>query len=66
MFIAQAYWSLDTYIARFSLIIYYHSMFYSLNLRHGATIVRSYCSITMSDTMVAPVRHFYQTINSTI
>ncbi len=38
-----------TYIARFSLIIYYHSLFY--NLGHGTTIVVSYCD---SDTIVAP------------
>ncbi len=33
--------SMDTYIAKFSLIIYYHSLFYSLE--YGATIVISYC-----------------------
>ncbi len=31
------------YIARFSLIIYYHSLFYSLG--HGATIVTSYWDV---------------------
>ncbi len=31
---------IHTYIARFSLIIYYHSLIYSLG--HGATIVMSY------------------------
>ncbi len=39
----QAHWSINTYIARLSLIIYYHSLFYSL--RHGATIMMSYCDI---------------------
>ncbi len=43
----------DTYIARFSLIIYKHSLFYSLG--HGATIVTS-------DTIVAPDWHLCQTI----
>ncbi len=51
MFMVQAHWSMDTYIARFSLIIYYHSLFCSLG--HYATIVASYCPIVMSDTMVA-------------
>ncbi len=41
------------YIARFSLICYHHSVFYSL--WHGATILKSYCTIVMSHTMVAPV-----------
>ncbi len=36
----QAHWSMATYIARLSLIIYNHSLFY--NLGHGATIVTSY------------------------
>ncbi len=43
MFIVQAHRSMDTYIARLSLIIYYHSLFYSLG--HGATIVTSYCDV---------------------
>ncbi len=48
----QAHWFMDAYIARLSLIIQYHSVFYSLG--HGVTIVMSYCSIMMSDNMVAP------------
>ncbi len=51
---------IHTYIVRLSLIIYYHSLFYSLG--HGATIVISYCPIMTSDTIVAPEWHFYQTI----
>ncbi len=39
----QTHWSMNTYIARFSLIIYHHSMFYSQG--GGATIVTSYCEI---------------------
>ncbi len=48
----QTHWSMDKDIARFSLIIYFHSVFYSL--KHGSTIVTSYCTIVTSDTMVAP------------
>ncbi len=36
-----------TYIARFSLLIYYHSLFYSL---HGATIVTSYSDVNYYDS----------------
>ncbi len=39
---------ISTGIVRFSLIIYYHSLFYIL----GVTILMSYC-LVMSDTMVA-------------
>ncbi len=52
VFMVQTHWFMDTYIARFSLIIYYHSMFYCLG--NGVTIVTSYCPIMMSDIMVAP------------
>ncbi len=52
MFMIDAHWFMDTYIARLSLIIYYHALFYSM--RHGATIVTSYCPIMMSDTIVPP------------
>ncbi len=41
-----------TYIAGMSLIIYYHSLFYSLG--HDVTIVTSYCPAITPDTMVAP------------
>ncbi len=56
----QAHWSMDAYIVRFSLLIYYHSLFY--HLEHGVTIVMSYCSIVTSDTIVVPDQHFFQTI----
>ncbi len=56
----EAHWFMDTYITRLSLIIYYHSLFYSLG--HDVTIVTSYCPVITSDTMVAPEWHFYQTI----
>ncbi len=49
------------YIARPSVILYYHSLFSSLG--HGATIVMSYSTIVMSDTMVAPEWHFCQIIS---
>ncbi len=61
MFIVQAHWSMDIYIARFSLIMYYHSLLYSLG--HGVTIVTSYGAIIMLNTMVAPeLLLFYQNI----
>ncbi len=60
MCMVQAHWFKDTYIVRFSLIIYSHSLLYILG--HGVTIVTSYCAIVMSDTIVAPEWHFYQTI----
>ncbi len=47
----DAHWFMDTYIARLSLIIYYHSLSYSLG--HGANIVTSYCPFMTSDTMIA-------------
>ncbi len=43
MFMVQAHWSMDTYLARFSLIIYYHTLFSSLE--HGATIMMLYCDV---------------------
>ncbi len=52
MFMVEAHWFIDTDIARLSLIIYYHSLFYRLG--HDVTIVTSYCAIMTSDTMVAP------------
>ncbi len=52
MFMIDAHWFMDTYIARLSLTIYYHSLFYSPG--HGITILTLYCPIMMSDTMVAP------------
>ncbi len=58
--LVQAHWSMDTYIARFSLIIYYDSLFYSLG--HGVTILMPYFLIMMSDTIVASERHLCQTI----
>ncbi len=59
MFIVQAHWFMDTYIARFSLIIYYHSLFYSLGM---VLLLWRHCPIMISDTMAAPNWHFYQTI----
>ncbi len=58
MFMVDAHWSLATYIARLSLIIYYHSLFYSVG--HGAAIVISYCPIMTSDTMIAIVSNTRQ------
>ncbi len=57
MFIVDAHWFIDTYIARLSLIIYYHSC---SSLGHGATIVISYCPIMTSDTMIALVSNTRQ------
>ncbi len=54
----DAHWFMDTYITRLSLIIYYHSLFYSLG--RGATIVISYCPIMTSDTMIALVSNTRQ------
>ncbi len=51
----DTHWFMDTYIARLYLILYYHSLFYSLG--HGATIVISYCHIMTSDTMIALVNN---------
>ncbi len=53
MFMVDTHWFIETYIARLSLIIYYHSLFYCLD--HGATIVISYCPIMTSDTIIALV-----------
>ncbi len=40
----EAHWFMDTYhIARLSLIIYYHYLFYSVG--HGVTIVTSHCYV---------------------
>ncbi len=49
-------------IASFSLIYYYHSLFYSLGL--GSTIGTSYCTIVILDNMVPtwPSCGFCQTI----
>ncbi len=58
MFIVDAYWFMDTYIARLSLIIYYHSLFYSLG--HGGTFLILYCPIITSDTMIALVSNTRQ------
>ncbi len=49
----DAHWFMDTYIARLSLMIYYHYLFYSLG--HGAAIVISYCPIMTSDALIALV-----------
>ncbi len=54
----DAHWFMDTYIARLSLIIYYHSLFYSLG--HDATIVISYYPLMTSDTMIALVSNTRQ------
>ncbi len=51
MFMVEAHWFMNTYIAGMSLIIYYHSLFYSVG--HDVTIV-TYCPVITSDTMVAP------------
>ncbi len=58
MFMVDAYWFMDTYIARLFSIIYYHSLFYGLG--HGATIVISYCPIMTSDTMIGLVTNTRQ------
>ncbi len=57
MFMVDAHWFMDTYIVRLSLIIYYHSLLYSLG--HGATIVISYFPIMTSD-MIALVSNTRQ------
>ncbi len=58
MFMVDAHWFMDIYIARLSFIIYYYSLFYSLG--HGATIAISYCPIMTSNTMIALVSNTRQ------
>ncbi len=50
---------MDTYIASFSLVNYYHSTLDSLG--HGANNVTSYCAMMISDTVVPTSRGICQT-----